>query len=939
MTIKCPNCNFAIELKGVRPGQFSPGCPGCHVKFSLVVHADAATQPTVTKLAGSLSHDVAQALRIKPTPTINTTRVAQTLGVTSAPPSTNIVRPNAAVNVAVNTAIHATSAPVAPAKPNVSDVQTTDTDLPTGQQLGGYEVIQKLGHGGMGAVYLARQVSLERNVALKTLHANLAQDPQLVSRFTREAYAAAQLTHHNIVQIHDIGQEKGINFFSMEFVNGQTLSNVLRESGKLDVETAVTYILQAARGLKFAHDHGLIHRDIKPENLLLNDQGIVKVADLGLVKRVGSNETADMFARVANDSNVAVTQVNKSMGTPLYMPPEQATDAASVDHRADIYSLGCTLYHLITGRPPFLGRTAMEVMTKHQNEPVTPPDVIVQDVPVNLSPIIVKMLAKKPADRYATMKDVIVALEGFLGIASGGHYTPKEEQVKVLEFSAARYADNFWARLRPKLIISFYAACALLVLALAWFKRGDLTGAFGAINLVGGVIGLAIFTTLIYQITLGIMKGSVVFTRARQLVFGAGVFDWLTWTLGLAVLGYVIYAFGLWGPWLFAIVLGVMVSQAFYWTIDFFAARDRETFLRQADKLIRQMRLRGLDETAIRQFVCKFSGTHWEAFYEALFGYEEKIQARSMWGKERGKDRPKHAAWREPVMAYIDGRIEARKHTKEAKLLARLEAKAMRARGMDDKRAQKLAAKSAARMVDTAESMKRASAKLASTTLPPSAKATASALPSASVTAPPALTNLAMTMITHTTHEDDDAPDHDRHYKRQGYFARRYGSPLQFLTGSFMRGLLALLMLAVFANWWSNTKGVDLLSAANEVTSSRQTDAVDLAARNKIASITEVTANEAQSGHRARLDIPLIPKKLTDPLEPFAFAVAGVLMGVGTLFRGRLFGLLMLACAGIALLGYTLALPLVQGNPSVAYLLAAGLWVFSVIFVRAKFSA
>src|SRR5262249_19572151 len=152
------------------------------------------------------------------------------------------------------------------------------------QALGGYTVIKLLGKGGMGAVYLARQVSLDRNVALKVMNPSWAKDPVFLARFTREAYAAAQLVHHNVVQIYDIGEEHGTPFFSMEFVPGQNLGEIPRGKGKLDIEEAVGYTLQAARGLKYAHDQGMVHRDVKPDNLMLNDQGIVKVADLGLVK-------------------------------------------------------------------------------------------------------------------------------------------------------------------------------------------------------------------------------------------------------------------------------------------------------------------------------------------------------------------------------------------------------------------------------------------------------------------------------------------------------------------------------------------------------------------------------------------------------------------------------------------------------------------------------
>src|SRR5205085_2442713 len=156
--------------------------------------------------------------------------------------------------------------------------------------LGGYEIVKELGHGGMGAVYLARQLSLDRNVALKVMKPEWAQDPVFMARFTREAYVAAQLVHHNVVQIYDIGIDRNINFFSMEFIEGQSLGDLLKREKKLKPDAAVGHILQAARGLKFGHDRGMIHRDIKPDNLMLNTQGVVKVADLGLVRKPGTVE-------------------------------------------------------------------------------------------------------------------------------------------------------------------------------------------------------------------------------------------------------------------------------------------------------------------------------------------------------------------------------------------------------------------------------------------------------------------------------------------------------------------------------------------------------------------------------------------------------------------------------------------------------------------------
>ena len=281
---------------------------------------------------------------------------------------------------------------------------------------------RKLGEGGMGAVYLARQVSLDRRVALKLLAPSLASDPQFVARFTREAYAAAQLTHHNIVAIHDIGSEADEHFFSMEFVEGQNTCRTRsrRTASSMPNPPAATRCRPRA-GCSLHTRTGWSIADIKPDNLLLNDQGIVKVADLGLVKRAGHAETKTPAAtRAPGVATVDATQMNVSMGTPTYMPPEQAVDAAHVDHRADIYSLGCTLYALLTGRPPFMGRTAGEVIAKHINEPATPPEMIVRSVPRTLSNLVMRMIAKKPEERVASMDGVITALEDFLGVAAGG---------------------------------------------------------------------------------------------------------------------------------------------------------------------------------------------------------------------------------------------------------------------------------------------------------------------------------------------------------------------------------------------------------------------------------------------------------------------------------------------------------------------------------------
>src|SRR4029077_6096784 len=247
-------------------------------------------------------------------------------------------------------------------------------------------------------------------------------------------------------------------YFSMEFVEGQTLGGLVRDKERLDVEEAVGYILQAARGLKSAHDQSMVHRDVKPDNLLLNRQGVVKVADLGLVKTPEDAEAEEAAAAgkpLAGTSSAPsislsphIPQPNVAIGTPTYMAPEQAQDAANVDPRADIYSLGCTLYVLLTGRPPFEGRTVLEILSKHQTQEIVPPDVMVKRVPKALSTIILKMVAKKPQERYSDLGDVIRDLEGFLGVSSTGPFTPREEHAVLLEQSAKAWNESPAARQR-----------------------------------------------------------------------------------------------------------------------------------------------------------------------------------------------------------------------------------------------------------------------------------------------------------------------------------------------------------------------------------------------------------------------------------------------------------------------------------------------------------
>lgn len=270
-----------------------------------------------------------------------------------------------------------------------------------------YKILKLLGQGGMGAVYLAEHRKMERRVALKVIHAQWLHNPRAVERFQQEVKSASQLNHPNVVTAFDAdvaGADGAIHFLVMEFIEGENLDEYALRHKPLAIREACHAVQQAALGLAAAHERGMVHRDIKPQNLIRTTHGQIKILDFGL-------------ARLARPDHGPVakplTAEGAVMGTPDYMAPEQAGDSKHVDIRADIYSLGCTLYELLTGDVPFPGGTAMEKVTRHARDPVTPARKLRREIPMALSPVIAKMMAKRPADRYQTPTEVAQALAPF----------------------------------------------------------------------------------------------------------------------------------------------------------------------------------------------------------------------------------------------------------------------------------------------------------------------------------------------------------------------------------------------------------------------------------------------------------------------------------------------------------------------------------------------
>ncbi len=338
--------------------------------------------------------------------------------------------------------------------------------LPPGSMLGEFRLLRLLGRGGMAEVYLAEQTSLHRQVAIKILREDVSENDLALKRFEREAHAAAGLSHANIVQVYVVGEEDGIHFIAQEYVQGLNLKQYIKRKGPPSASLAIHFMKQMASALEKAGSAGIVHRDVKPENMLVTRKGIVKVADFGLAQ----------LAAPQDGSVVELTQIGTTMGTPLYMSPEQV-QGHKVSHKSDLYSLGVTCYHMLAGRPPFQGETPMSVAIQHLNDQ---PESLVErrpDLPPALCHVVHRMMAKKPADRYADagavlrdLKEISSALKQNVELSSltlsGFNFQPVAAKKSIFE--------RLGKLSRGWLLAAYGGVCLLLLacgIGLGWLTR------------------------------------------------------------------------------------------------------------------------------------------------------------------------------------------------------------------------------------------------------------------------------------------------------------------------------------------------------------------------------------------------------------------------------------------------------------------------------------
>ncbi|MEM9066632.1 MAG: serine/threonine-protein kinase [Planctomycetota bacterium] len=265
------------------------------------------------------------------------------------------------------------------------------------QKIPGYKVLGKLGAGAMATVFKAQQLSLDRTVAIKILPKKFTSNPQFIERFYAEGRAAAQLNHPNIVQAFDVGKAGEFHYFVMEYVDGRTVFDDIVKHKRYPETEAIDVVIQVAEALQHAHEKDLIHRDVKPKNIMIAKEGVVKLADMGL-------------ARAISDKEAAEAEQGKAFGTPYYISPEQIRGDVNIGPAADIYSLGATLYHMVTGNVPFEGKNPSAVMHKHLKAELAPPDHVNPRLSAGISQVIEMMMAKSRGKRYQNCKDLLIDL-------------------------------------------------------------------------------------------------------------------------------------------------------------------------------------------------------------------------------------------------------------------------------------------------------------------------------------------------------------------------------------------------------------------------------------------------------------------------------------------------------------------------------------------------
>ena len=493
----------------------------------------------------------------------------------------------------------------------------------------------------------------------------------------------------------------------VEWSGGGSLAQVLDERPRFEPAQAAVVILHAARGLNAAHEQGLLHRDVKPGNLRVDDEGLVRVDDLGLEMtpslaaalderdkaRAGDTMTQRVPASVARAVEGARPPITAAAGTPELMAPEQASDPTSIDGRADIYALGGTFYKLVTGRPPFAGETAVELIRKHQEDPLVPPGEFVPGLPRQVSDIIGVMMGKRPEERYPNMSVVVDVLEKLLGVHEGPAGSRMQEAAHAFRQTADAMAHSSARQLRFRVLAVIATIWILFTCLLAWLGLG---------TPVIAVAGLGAITAFLVWISSSVTQRSELFWLGLEVLWGGGMASGTI--LGLAAVGV---AASLWFfggcSLLFLLLAAGVLAGAFHVFLDRPLAAERAKWEGESKALLNELRWQGHDEEKIRALIATEAGPNWDLLFERMFGHRAMTAASARWHRGKGSRlrRPLRGL-RALVFSALEKKLQDERDRRHFRLLQAAEEGRLEAWGMNLLTARRKAVRMAKAMIVTA---------------------------------------------------------------------------------------------------------------------------------------------------------------------------------------------------------------------------------------------
>jgi eukaryotic-like serine/threonine-protein kinase len=853
--IECPNCRHSIRVVDLRPGRFTPRCPRCEQLFQLTVSERTGSKPVVTGFDASVFAEPVAQVALGPA---QPESLVVDWPVMSPERGASVLRPRR---------------------------------LPGGipRLLGGHLVLRLLGHGPRGRVVLAEPLSLEQPAVLKLLAADRAADTIFLANLTREAFAAAQIEHPNLVPVRELGRDRGHHYTSLDWIDGPSGAQLLESRGTLEPYQAAVVVLQAARGLKAAHEQGLLHRDVKPANLRLDASGRVMVDDLGLEMTPSLAAALEARQKSVSEPRKRVATGNDqslrpAAGTPAFMAPEQAANPLTCDGRADIYALGVTFYNLVTGKLPYSGDDAVELIRQHQEELPVPPGEFVPNLPRQISDIIRTMMGKRPEERYPNMAVVVDLLEGLLGV----HGDPDAAVVEDASGTIRRAADTLARSAARRLRFRILALSAAI-----WLGLIVLLFSLGLGQPVFGMLAFGALTALAALIASGFVHNSELLHLARAVVLGGGLRSWLIATTGALA---AIAALWLWGgflPW-FLILCGGSLVGTFLTILDRPLAAERKLVIDSAKELLKRLRTRGQDEAAIQELVALHGGNHCEKLFERVFGRSALLSFRARQDKAgSGPRRRRFNRWRDAIYLLLAKHLQGRRDHRHLRLLQEVEEKRLEAAGLNLLTARRRARRIGKAMLVTAVQWREEQRILDLTKC------------STATHGPTLLQRLSIAA-------SQPEPVLEPHEKQPNALLRRIDTWTGILLGRGLRFPLGA-ALAVLLAIWMDAKGILTVSQVRE-----QAAELYRVSRGAVESADPAFFRQLKwkipwEWHRLAepLDFPWIVDFLGRTLPAFNLVVAATILIFSLFSRRRVTGLLALVGSLVALFGprWGLAVP------------------------------